>query len=214
MKKRVLVACEYSGTVRDAFADLGFDAWSADILPTEKPGNHYKGNVLDILNDNWDLLIAHPPCQYISSAGLHWLNYERHGEKSVNRLKELVNAVEFFMKLYNSPAKKICIENPVGFISSTMLKPSQIIHPYFFGERELKRTALWLKGLPTLEYKLKPDLFGNQTATEYPTPYYIDKSGKARFFTDSKAGINKAKERAKTFNSIANAMAAQWSHLI
>lgn len=218
---RVLVACEYSGTVRDAFTNAGFEAWSCDLLDSETPGNHYKGNVFDIINDSWDLMIAHPPCTYLSSAGLHFCNIETHGQKAIDRIKKRNNAIEFFLDLYNAPIKRICIENPLGHISAHILKPTQIIHPYYFGEREMKRTALWLKNLPVLEYKIADDLFGERTATEKPEPYQIQvrkANGKIkkRYWTD---GIfnNKLKsghEKSKTFLSIANAMVEQWGSVL
>ncbi|MFC0186019.1 hypothetical protein ACFFJX_27720 [Pseudarcicella hirudinis] len=142
---KILVACEYSGVVRDSFNKAGFFAMSCDLLPTESPGNHYQGSVFDILNDGWDMLIGHPPCTYLSSAGLHFCNIENHGKKAIERIIKRNQAIEFFLKMYDAPIKHICLENPIGYISANILKPTQIIHPYYFGEKEMKRTALWLK---------------------------------------------------------------------
>ena len=218
---RVLVACEYSGTTRDVFKNLGFDAWSCDILPTDVPGNHYQGSVFDIINDGWDLLIAHPPCTYLSSAGLHFCNIEKHGRKAIDRIKERNKAIEFFLDLYDSPIKHICLENPLGHLSANILAPTQIIHPYYFGEREMKRTALWLKNLPPLNYKLQDDLFGFQTATERPKPYHTDlckKTGKIknRYFTDAitNGKLKTGHEKSKSFQSISNAMGEQWASVL
>lgn len=220
-KKKVLVACEYSGTTRDAFASLGFDAWSCDLLESETPGQHYKGSVFDIINEGWDLLIGHPPCTFLSSAGLHFCNIEIHGQKAIERIKQRNKAIEFFLDLYSSNIKHICLENPVGHISSSILKPTQIIHSYYFGEREMKRTALWLKNLPALEYKLIDDLFGAATASLKPEPLQVSirkKDGKIknRYFTDVMINgkFKTGHEKSKSFKSIAYAMAEQWSEII
>jgi hypothetical protein len=216
---RVLVACEFTGKTRDAFARLGHDAWSCDLLPSEKTGNHYQGDVRDMLSEHWDLMIAHPPCTYLSRAANRVWNAPGRAE-----LRE--EAFAFFMQLVNAHVAKICIENPVGYANSAYRKPDQIIHPYYFGERQLKRTCLWLKGLPKLWYWPVDDLFGKRTMTEYPEPLYVHerapsknyKGGevKKRYFTDAKAIVNgnkvtEAHERSRTFDGIAQAMARQWS---
>lgn len=209
---RVLVACEYSGAVRDAFAALGHDAWSCDLLPTEKPGQHIQGNALDVINDGWDLMIAHPPCQRLTTAA--------------NRLWHLPEyaplrrrAAMFFYKLYSAPIPRICVENPVGWMNSHFRKPDQIIHPYYFGDRDMKKTCFWLKGLQPLWFWEEDDLFGKRTMTEIPEPLYVHerkpskhyKGGeiKKRYFVDHK-GSKSSHERSRTFPSIAAAMAAQW----
>ena len=215
---KVLVACEYSGTTRDVFKDLGFEAWSCDLLPTEVPGNHYEGSVFDIIKDGWDLLIAHPPCTFLSSAGLHYCSIEKYGHKAIDRIKNRNKAIEFFLDLWASPIKHICIENPLGHLSANILKPTQIIHPYYFGEREMKRTALWLKNLPPLEYRIQLDLFGEATASLKPEPYQIQirkATGKIkrRYFTDAIIN-NKFKsghEKSKSFLAISKAMGDQWT---
>lgn len=216
---RVLVACEFSGVVRDAFARRGHDAWSCDILPTEKPGNHIQGDAVKVLRDGWDLLIAHPPCTFLSYAANHVWNAPGRAEKREE-------AMQFFMEFINAPIEKICVENPVGYPIRAFRKYDQIIHPYYFGDRHLKRTCLWLKGLPKLWYWKHDDLFGSRTMTDYPEPLYVHerkpgrnyKGGeiKKRYFTDAKAIVNGDKvagahERSRTFSGIAEAMAEQWS---
>ena len=145
---RVLVACEYSGTVRDAFAKLGHDAMSCDIIPTDVPGKHYQGNVLDIINDGWDLMIAHPPCTYLSNAGARFL-YPK-GILNEDRLAKGLEAKEFFMKLYNANIPKICVENPIPSKVYALPNYTQTIQPYEYGHPFKKKTCLWLKGLPKL----------------------------------------------------------------
>jgi site-specific DNA-cytosine methylase len=215
---KVLIACEYSGIVRDSFHKKGFNVTSCDILPSETKGNHYQGDIFDILySKDWDLLIAFPPCTYISAAGLHLCNIDIHGNKAIDRIKKRNKAVEFFLDLYSAPIKHICIENPTGHISANILKPSQIVHPYFFGERQMKRTCLWLKNLPPLQHSKENTLFSVKTHSEKPKPLSIDKTtGKKRYFTDTiiKSKLKTAHARNKTFKSIANAMAEQWSSYI
>lgn len=207
-KPRVLVACEYSGIIRSAFTDAGCEAYSADLLDTEIPGNHYKGDVRDILNDGWDLLIAHPPCTYISFASKAYWN-----EKG--RVFKRLKALRFFAELLESNIKHICIENPMGCADSVIRKHDQIIHPYYFGDSEMKRTCLWLKNLPKLVHVKSATLFEDKTYTEKPKPVYMDKSGKNRYFTDSICGkANGGHKRSKSFAGIAKAMADQWVHLL
>lgn len=157
---RVLVACESSGTVRDAFIKQGHDAMSCDLLDTQTPGPHYKGNVLDILNDGWDLLIAHPPCTYLSVSGMHWTT------RGLRNPQLTEDALNFARLLFDAPIDRICIENPVSVISSRIRQPDQIIQPYQFGHDASKKTCLWLKNLN----QLKP--------TEYIAPRYVN--GKPR----------------------------------
>ena len=214
---KVLVACEYSGTVRDAFIAAGHDAMSCDLLPTESAGPHYQGDVMDIIKDGWDLLIGHPPCTYLSFAGEGYFNVERYGKKALRRWDKRIAAMRFFMKLYAAPIKHICLENPKGFPMSAFRKPDQIIQPYFFGDSHIKTTCLWLKNTPPLYYQ--KDLFNmEETIIAKPEPIYIDKSGKARHFTDAIGGYHgegaSFKKRSKTFQGIADAMAKQWSNLI
>lgn len=203
---RVLVACEKSGRVREAFKKLGHDAWSCDLLPTDIPGNHIVGDVLSLINGGgWDLMIAHPPCTYLSYAGTaHW-NKPGRAE-----LREA--GMKFFMAMVNAPIPKICVENPVGYPNTVYRKPDQIIHPYYFGDPFLKRTCLWLKGLPKLWWCPTDDLFGQRTATDYPEPIYIehkpDGRKKNRHYVDSLQGGDW--NRSITFPGVAEAMATQW----
>lgn len=201
---KVLIACEFSGRVREAFASMGHDAWSCDLLPTEIPGNHIVGNVLEVINQGWDLMIAHPPCTYLSYAGVaHW--------NKPGRAEQRAAAYDFFMAMINSPIPRICVENPVGYPNTVYRKPDQIIHPYYFGDPFLKRTCLWLKGLPKLWWLPADDMFGERTATDYPEPIYTGKrlatgKPKKRHFTDASHG----QVRSITFSGIAAAMANQW----
>lgn len=193
---RVLVACEFSGRVRDAFLAKGHDAVSCDLLPTEAPGPHIQGDVREVLDQGWDLMIAHPPCQRLTSCGRwYWKNKP-----------DLVNeAVDLFMSLVNAPIPKWCIENPAGIMSRRYRKPNQVIHPWYFEEPAMKRTCLRLRGLPRLN--------GSVKVARDPVPLlpvYTDKSGKKRYFTDAISGVKGGKARSMTFASIANAMAAQW----
>ncbi|MFY8215591.1 MAG: DNA cytosine methyltransferase, partial [Chthoniobacterales bacterium] len=141
---KILIACEYSGTVRDAFAARGHDAMSCDILPTDKPGKHYQGDVRDVLDDGWDLMIAHPPCTYLSVSGIHWNNRGRGWE-------ETEKALDFVRLLMGANIPRIALENPVSIISSKIRKPDQIVHPHQFGHDASKATCLWLKNLPKLQ---------------------------------------------------------------
>lgn len=138
---KVLVACEFSGAVRDAFTSLGHYAVSCDLLPSETAGFHYQGDVRDILNEGWDLMIAHPPCTHLAISGARWF-----GEKQ----REQQESLEFVKLLLSAPVPRIALENPVSVISSKIRKPDQVIHPWQFGHGESKTTCLWLKGLPKL----------------------------------------------------------------
>ena len=133
---RVLVACEFSGRVRDAFIRNGCEAMSCDLLPTDVPGPHYQGDVLDIIDDGWDLMVAHPPCTHLAVSGARWFHLKQ---------QEQANALEFVSKLLEAPIERIALENPVSIISSRIKKPSQIIQPWMFGHGETKKTCLWLK---------------------------------------------------------------------
>lgn len=139
---RVLVACEYSGRVRDAFLRRGHDALSCDLLPTETPGPHYQGDVRAILGDGWDLLIAHPPCTHLAVSGARWFK---------DKIQEQAEALNFVRLMLDAPIKRIALENPISIISSRIRKPDQIIQPWQFGHGETKATCLWLKGLPLLQ---------------------------------------------------------------
>lgn len=204
---RVLVACEFSGIVREAFAKRGHDAWSCDLLPTEIPGKHYQGDVLELLNKdlNWDLMIGHPPCTYLSYAGIaHWNN--------PGRLEKRLEALNFFAKLWLAPINKICLENPKGCASPTIAKYSQEIQPYYFGDSDVKTTWLWLKNLPLLKHVEKETLFEQSTHVNKPEPYKIDNTPRAkkRYYVDA---FKDPYMRSKTFQGIADAMADQWGEL-
>ena len=202
---KVLIACEYSGIVRDAFIKRGHDAMSCDILPTESEGSHYQGDVFDILGEGWDLMIAHPPCTFLSNAGIRWFNEEKYGGKAIERKRKRLLALEFVKKLYECNIPKVAIENPVGYLNNNWRKPDQIIQPYHFGETESKRTCLWLKNLPLL----------NHTDVVEPKVYGYFKNGKKKgqpiygtqYCLFSK---DRGKIRSKFFIGIAKAMANQW----
>jgi site-specific DNA-cytosine methylase len=179
---RVLIACEFSGIVRYAFAKRGHEAWSCDLLPSEMEGNHYQGNVLDILNEQWDLLIAHPPCTHLAVSGARWFP---------KKVIEQVDALEFVRLLMDAPILRIAVENPVSIISSHIRKPDQIIQPWMFGHGETKTTCLWLKGLP----KLQPtNIVEGRESRVWKLPPSPDRW----------------KKRSRTFPGIAEAMAQQW----
>jgi hypothetical protein len=181
---RVLVACEYSGTVRDAFRARGHDAMSCDLLPTDVPGPHYQGDVQEILRDGWDLMIAHPPCTHLAVSGARWFHL---------KLQEQADALDFVRLLMGSPIPRIAVENPVSIISSRIRKPDQIIQPWQFGHGETKATCLWLKGLP----KLKPtNIVDGREARIHRLPPSQDRW----------------KIRSTTYSGIAAAMADQWGN--
>lgn len=194
---KVLVACEFSGTVREAFKKLGHDAWSCDLEETEMPGNHYKGDVFDIINDGWDLMIAHPPCTHLAVSGA------RHFAKKIADGRQQ-QGIDFFMALANSNISKYAIENPIGIMSSKWRKPDQIIQPWEYGHEAQKSTCLWLKGLPLL----KPtNIVGKGEFVTFA-------SGKrmTKWYADAAHHSPKEREkiRNKTFQGIADAMADQW----
>ena len=192
---KVLVACEYSGIVRDAFAAKGHDAWSCDILPTESPGNHFQGDVLEHLDKGWDLMIAHPPCTYLSNAGARFL-YPK-GKLNKDRYKLGLKAKEFFMALYNAPINKICVENPISSRIFALPKYTQTIQPYEYGHPVQKKTCLWLKNLP----ELKPtNIIYKRQSTKIPGNWF------------NKGGKDRQKNRSKFFDGFAKAMADQWGH--
>jgi len=192
---RVLVACEYSGTVRDAFIRAGHDAVSCDILPTEQPGPHIQDDVLNHLNDGFDLMIAHPPCTDLAVSGAAWFASKRADGRQRA-------ALEFVRRLMLCDIPRICIENPVSIISTHLRKPDQVIHPWQFGHMEQKATCLWLKNLP----RLRP------TNNVYEAMMQLPKNLRERLHY-LPPSPDRAKERSKTFTGIAEAMASQWSHL-
>lgn len=207
---RVLVACEYSGRVRDAFRKKGHNAMSCDIVPTDVPGPHYQGDVLDIINDGFDLIIAFPPCTHLAVSGAKHF----HKKREDGRQRE---AIEFFMAMMNADCPRIAVENPVGIISGKYvtkhfpdlvekhglpIKSTQTVQPYYFGDEVQKTTCLWLKGLP----ELKP------TNMVGKGDFWVSPDGKKRmskWFSDNKC----AKIRSTTFPGLAQAMADQWGNL-
>ncbi|MBA7647364.1 hypothetical protein ES703_55136 [subsurface metagenome] len=208
MKLKALIACEFSGIVRDAFTKAGLDATSCDLLPTESPGKHYQGNVFDIINDGWDVLIAFPPCQYLTyAANSVWFDPGR----AQLRLK----ALQFFLDLWEAPIDHICMENPAGIVHSVIAPYTQIIHPYYFGDPEMKRTYLWLKNLPPLTHAPEKTLFYAKTHTGKPAPVRIQPCGKpVRFVASRNTKSTRAKLRSIFFPSVAKAMAEQWSYYL
>ena len=202
---RVLVACEYSGIVRDAFSEAGHEAWSVDLLPTESKvkGNHYTGCIWKFFDEvlppeYFDLMIAHPPCTHLSVSGARWFPpFTNKGEPGYKPLHLRFEALAFVDKLMNLPIEKICIENPVSVISSHIRKPDQIINPYQFGHAEQKRTCLWLKNLQELKE--------TNNVKEYMLT--LPRSQRERIHW---LGSNKGKERSKFYPGIGKAMAEQW----
>lgn len=183
---RVLVACEFSGIVREAFRRLGHDAWSCDLIPSEIPGQHIQDDVRNILvGRRWELMMAFPPCTYLASSGARWFR------RSEDRIKCQDAAVAFFLELAASPIEKIAIENPIGIMSTRWRKPDQIIQPWMFGHGETKATCIWLKGLPKLVPTEIVDGRYGRVWREAPSP-------------------DRWKRRSRTYQGIADAAASQW----
>jgi len=180
---RILVACEFSGIVREAFTKKGHNATSCDLLPSELPGKHYLGDVEDILYEDWDMMIAHPPCTHLAVSGARWFKDKQQEQKE---------ALEFVRLLMEAPIERICIENPISIISSKIRKPDQVIQPWMFGHGETKATCLWLKNLPKLQ----------------PTSIV---EGRESRIHKMPPGPDRWKERSRTFTGIAEAMAEQWN---
>jgi hypothetical protein len=192
---RVLIACEYSGTVRDAFIAQGHDAMSCDLLPSDRPGPHYQGDIVDIIGDDWGLMIAHPPCTHLAVSGAkHFAQKQADGRQTA--------ALEFVRTLMDAPIPRICVENPVSIISTRIRKPDQIIQPWQFGHEATKTTCLWLKGLPPL---VPTNIVGKGAR-------HVTKSGKSLpQWYNLPPSADRWKIRSATFQGIADAMAAQWS---
>ncbi len=224
---RVLVACEFSGTVRRAFRALGHDAWSCDLLPADdNDPHHYQHNALEIIDPDhfhWDMMIAHPPCTYLSVSGMHWTT------RGLRDPKLTEDALDFVRRLLDAPIDKIALENPVSVISSRIRKPDQVITPYQYGHDASKKTCLWLKNLPTLKQtvlveprlvccgKSLPDGVGKYGCPDCGG----EKVAKPRWGNQTDSGQNKLgpsddrwKERSKTYAGIAAAMAQQWGNTI
>jgi hypothetical protein len=181
-KMKILIACEFSGEVRDALLRRGHITVSCDLLPSEVDGPHYQCDVIDLLNEQWDMMIAFPPCTHLAVSGARWFKDKKYEQKL---------AADFFLELANAPIPKIAIENPIGIMSTVYRKPDQIIQPWMFGHGETKATCLWLKGLP----KLKPT---NVVEGRCPRVHY------------ESPGPDRWKNRSRTLPGIAQAMAEQW----
>jgi hypothetical protein len=226
---KVLVACEYSGLVRDAFISRGHDALSCDLLPTEGPGPHYQGDVFDIIEDGWDLMVAHPPCTHLSVSGARWWPAKRADGRQQS-------AVEFFMRLAAAPIERVAIENPIGFMSTSWRKPDQIIQPWQFGQAETKTTCLWLKNLPALvPTKIMEESYSCACGVNFPLERgkygcpncggrnkvvrgyghkSITKGGRVLpKWYNLPPSPDRGKKRSATFPGIAAAMADQWGRL-
>ena len=182
---KVLIACEFSGIVREAFRKLGHDAWSCDLINTEIPGNHINGDVLMVLDEEWDLMIAHPPCTHLAVSGARWFK---------DKIPEQNEALQFVRDLLDAPIPRIALENPVSIISTRIRKPDQYIQPWMFGHGETKKTGFWLKNLPPLE------------------PTNIVKGREGRVWKES-PGPERWKNRSRTLPGIAEAMAEQWGSI-
>jgi site-specific DNA-cytosine methylase len=182
---KILIACEFSGIVREAFTKLGHDVTSCDLLPSELPGKHYQGDVKDIIGDGWDMMIAHPPCTHLAVSGARWFK---------DKKTEQLEALAFVKMLLEAKIDRIALENPISIISSKIRKPDQIIQPWQFGHGETKATCLWLKNLPLLK------------------PSNIVEGREARIHK-MPPGQDRWKERSRTMQGIADAMAQQWGYL-
>jgi hypothetical protein len=218
---RILLACEESQSVCKEFRRLGHEAYSCDILPESggHPQWHIQADVFDVIHEGWDMMIAFPPCTYLAVSGAQWYYHpeDKHLPKEIrrehpkypNRVKDRMDAAEFFLRLYHSDIEKVCIENPVGVMSSLFRKPDQIIQPWMFGDEATKTTCLWLKGLPLL---VPTDIVSKGERTVF-------KSGKShpKWYADALAKAKDPAERrnlrSKTFDGIARAMATQWSNI-
>lgn len=201
---RVLIGCERSGVVRDAFTAAGHDAVSCDLEPSETPGQHHQGSVLEILSDGWDLMIAHPPCRFLALSGARWahdhvVKSKRRGDWKYDGSEYRANraqALKFFRQLWNAPIPRICLENPSSLAATMFRRPDQVIQPYWFGHGQKKRTCLWLKNLPPLQ-----------------TTNHVD--GRDEFVLKvGPENPDRAAIRSKTFRGIAQAMAEQWAGIL
>jgi site-specific DNA-cytosine methylase len=202
---KILIACEYSGTVRDAFIKAGHDAMSCDLLPTDVPGPHYHGSVFDVINDGWDMMIGHPPCTHLAVSGAaHFAKKIADGRQD--------EALDFVRRMMEADIKMIAIENPISIISSRIRKPDQVIHPWQYGHSTTKATCLWLKNLPLLKPTNIVDKGGYKM-------WVSQKTGKTKkmsdwfYETSCLPQSQRAKARSKTFQGIADAMALQWGSL-
>ena len=215
---KIIIACEESQTICKAFRKLGFEAWSCDLLPCSggHPEWHYQQDIFEVINQGWDLMVAHPPCTFLTGSGVQWLSNpedkalpfeeRRPHPKYTNRRQDMLDSVEFVKALYNADIKHIAIENPVGLLSSRWKKPDQIVQPYMFGDEATKTTCLWLKNLPLL---LPTNIVGKGERTVFA-------SGKShpKWYADALKNAKTKEERqtlrSKTFDGISEAIANQW----
>jgi hypothetical protein len=215
---RILIACEYSGTVRDAFIRVGHDAMSCDLLPTDTPGPHYQGDVRDVINAGWDMMIAHPPCTYLTVTANKWMKDQPKRKSGAlvgaERRYARDEAILFFMLFVNSDIPKIAIENPIGCMSSVFRKPDQIIQPFQFGHSERKATCLWLKGLPKLEPTNIVEPISYIAAGKKYSPTHYNSRRSLNRLDCLPPGEERSKLRSKTYQGIADAMAQQWGDLL
>ena len=204
---KILVACEESQAVTIELRRLGHEAYSCDIQDCSggHPEWHIKQDVIPLLNEKWDMIIAFPPCTFLTVTGNRWFNVERYGEKAVQRQKDREDAIKFFMAFANADCERIAIENPIGVMSTYYRKPNQIIHPYLFGDPERKATCLWLKGLPELKPTniVEPNIISYKNGKGTDSPWHMNTMGLPK--------KERAKQRSKTFPGIAQAMAEQWA---
>lgn len=224
MTPKILIACEESQTVCKAFRSKGFEAYSCDIQ--EPSGRHpewhilgdalitLRGGIVTTMDGKehdvgtWDLLIAHPPCTYLTVTGNRWFNISRYGEKAIQRYKDREEAADFFMRFVKCGSPKIAIENPIGYMSTVYQKPTQIIHPYMFGEPARKATCLWLKGLPKLTPTdiVEPEIIRYKNGKGTDNPWHME--------TMKLPPADRTRVRSKTFPGIAKAMVEQWGSLL
>ena len=190
---KVLIACEFSGIVREAFRRLGHNAWSCDLLPTEIPGQHLVCDVRTVLRNGWDLMVAHPPCTHLAVSGARWFREKRRQRELFLAQSRQDEAIEFVRLLLDAPIERIALENPVSILSTTFRPPDQIIQPWQFGHAETKTTCLWLKNLPMLQ----------------PTDIVTGRIEKLRV-RDEARSPTRWKRRSRTYTGIAEAFAQQW----
>lgn len=206
---RLLVACEESQRVCIAFREKGWEAYSCDLEPCSggHPEWHIQQDCLPLLDDGWDMIIAHPPCTYLTVTGNRWFNISRYGDRAIQRYKDREDAVKFFMAFITADCPRIAVENPIGYMSTAYQKPSQIIHPYMFGDPARKATCLWLKGLPILSPTnvVEPEIIRYKNGNGTDNPWHME--------TMKLPPKERAKARSKTFPGIAKAMAEQWGNL-
>jgi site-specific DNA-cytosine methylase len=214
---RILIACEESDEVRGRFEQMGFDAWSCDLQENRNPNaKHYQGDVFDIINDNWDAMIAFPPCTHLAVSGAAWFEQKRKDGRQQQ-------GIDFFLEIARAKIKHIAIENPVGIMSKIYMPPTQVIQPYYFGDKAQKTTCLWLKNLPLLYHNAAPNLFDDVVTHTDKGEFFewIDsKTGKKKrqplWFKEARSlkGDERSKVRSKTFPGIAQAMASQWGNYL